>query len=192
MYLSLWTNEKPCLLYEPSSTCFIAHIQLPCTGTLCFPVSCNFPKVHLLVSALLLLLSLPSSLVTVTPLLQSLLTSLGGKLLPWSLLTSRGLTFSLKVTTGFSPGSQLLLGFRPVDSTDFSPGLPSVASDSITDVSCRMRFSLVSLGSSNINSGISVINNNFPTSFSHWINLKKARIWIYYEKQTDFNRWIYF
>ena len=92
-------------------------------------------------------------------------TSLGGKLLPW--FTSRGLMFSLKVTTGFSPESQLLLGFRPVDSTDFSPGLPSVASDSTTDVSCRMRFSLASLGSSSINSGISVINNNFPTSFSH-------------------------
>lgn len=100
-------------------------------------------------------------------------TSLGGKLLPWSLFTSRGLMFSLKVTMGFSPVSQLLLRFRPVDSTDFSPGFPSAASGSITDVSCRMRFSLASVGSSSINSGISVINNNFPTSFSHWISLKK-------------------
>lgn len=167
-------NKKPCHLCEPSSTCFIVQIQLTCTATLCFPVSCNFPKVHLLVSALLLLLSFFASSL-VTPLLQSLLTSLGGKLLPCSLFTSRGLMFSLKVTTGFSPVSQLLFGFRPVDSTDFSPGLPSVASDSITDVSCRMRFSLASLGSSSINSGISVINNSFPTSFSHWISLKKSK-----------------
>ena len=170
---SLWTAREP-LVCEPSSPCFIVQAQLTCTATLCFPVSCNFPKVHLLGSALLLLLSFcPSSWGTVAPLLQPLLTSLGGKLLPWSLFTSRGLMFSLKVTTGFSPESQLLLGFRPVDSTDFSPGLPSVVSDSITDVSCRMRFSLASLGSSSINSGISVINNSFPTSLSHWISLKK-------------------
>ena len=150
------------------------QIQLTCTATFCSPVSCNFSKVHFLVSVLLLVLSFfPLFLVTVTPLLQSLLTSLGGKLLPWSLFTSRGLMFSLKVTTGFSPVSQLLLRFRPVDSTDFSPGFPSAARDSMMVVSCRMRFSLASLGSSSINSGISVINNNFPTSFSHWISLKK-------------------